>query len=102
LKVSTVLFVLPVVVIAAIIAVANRQAVTFSLDPFSANFPSVAFTLPLYMLVFLSILFGVVLGGATVSLRRRVRRRVPDLAPIADDALETRDPIAHREGQLAE
>jgi uncharacterized integral membrane protein len=96
-KVSTVLFVLPVVIIAAIIAVANRQPVTFSLDPFSANFPAVAFTLPLYLLVFLSILFGVLLGGATVALRRTRRRRVPDLAPVADDALAAREPVARRE-----
>jgi hypothetical protein len=100
-RISTVLIVIPVVIVAAIIALANRQSVTFSLDPFSTSFPSVSFTLPLYGLVFLSILFGVLLGGATMALRRRRRPRVPDLVPITDDALGTTEPMARREGPPA-
>ena len=102
MRLSTGLVVVPVVIVAAIVAVANRQDVTFSLDPFSANFPSVAFTLPLYGLVFLSILFGVLLGGAAVALRRTRRRRAPELVPIADDALAASDSLARREGHPAE
>ena len=97
MRVSTVLIVVPVVTIAAVVAVANRQSVTFSLDPFSVNFPAVAFTLPLYLLVFFSILFGVLLGGATVALRRTRRRNVPDLVPMPADALTTTEPTARRE-----
>lgn len=62
------------VVIAAIVAVANRQAVEFSLDPFSSE-PIVAFSLPLFLLVFLTFLLGVVLGGVTVWWRRVLRAR---------------------------
>ena len=102
MRVSTAIVVVPVVIVAAIIAVANRQDVTFSLDPFSENFPAVAFTMPLYTLVFLAILFGVLLGGASVALRRTRRRRVPDLVPIADDALASSDSMARREGHPAE
>jgi hypothetical protein len=88
-RISTILIVVPAVIGATIVAVANRQSVTFSLDPFSTSFPSVSFTMPLYWLVFLSILFGVLLGGATMALRRRRRPRAPELVPIADDALAT-------------
>jgi uncharacterized integral membrane protein len=77
---------IPIVIVAAIIAVANRQSVTFSLDPFSENFPAVAFTLPLFVLVFLSILFGFLLGAFSVLLKRARRRRAPDLAPVARPA----------------
>jgi uncharacterized integral membrane protein len=89
---------IPIVILAAIIAVANRQSVTFSLDPFSQNFPSVAFTLPLYLLVFFAILFGFLLGAFSVLLKRTRRRRAPDLAPVAKETL----PLETAEGRAAE
>jgi uncharacterized integral membrane protein len=96
-RVTTVLIVIPVVLLAAIIAVANRQAVTFSLDPFSATFPAISFTLPLYGLVFLTFLLGVLLGGATATFRRTRRRRVPDLTPLPEDTLVRPEPPPRRE-----
>jgi uncharacterized integral membrane protein len=73
-KVSTFLVVVPVVALATVVAVANRQAVEFSLDPISTE-PTIAFSLPLYLLVFLTLLLGVVLGGVTVAWRRASRSR---------------------------
>jgi len=94
---SNLLIFLLVAFIASIVAVANRQIVTFSLDPLSANYPSIAFTLPLYLLVFMAILFGVLLGAASVALRRTQRRRARQLAPVGDDALATAEPRSIRE-----
>ena len=72
MKISTFLVVVPVVVVATVVAVANREAVVFSLDPFSAE-PGLAVALPLYLLVFLTFFLGVVLGGVTVWWRRARR-----------------------------
>jgi uncharacterized integral membrane protein len=96
-KLSNIFFLVVVATIAAIVAIANRQVVTFSLDPLSQAYPSVAFTLPLYLLVFFSILFGVLLGGASVGLRRRRRRRALTLPPVADEPLVTAEPRSTRE-----
>ncbi len=74
MKVSNFLVLGTVVALATIVAVANRQTVEFSLDPFSSD-PSVALSLPLYLLVFLTFFVGVVLGGVTVWWRRTVRKR---------------------------
>ena len=80
------------------VAVANRQIVTFSLDPLSTNYPSIAFTMPLYLLVFFAVLFGVLLGGASVALRRSTRRRrTRDVPPVGDHALTPAEARTTRE-----
>jgi uncharacterized integral membrane protein len=87
-RLSSVIILAIVAIIAAMIAVANRQIVTFSLDPLSTNYPSVAFTLPLWLLVFLAMLFGVLLGGASVALNRSTRRRrTREFTPVGEHAL---------------
>jgi len=73
-KISTLLVVVPVVVFAAVVAVANRAPVTFSLDPISDE-SALALSLPLYLLVFLTFFLGVVLGGITVWWRRTISSR---------------------------
>jgi uncharacterized integral membrane protein len=73
--------VVPVVAFAAVVAVANRASVVFSLDPFSSE-PSIALSLPLYLLVFLTFLLGVVLGGVTVWWRRALQSRSSKLSAV--------------------
>ena len=56
-------------------AVANRQAVTLSFDPFSASSPAYAVTLPLFIVVFALVIIGVIVGGTAVWFgQRRIRR----------------------------
>jgi uncharacterized integral membrane protein len=75
MKLSTLFVLVPVAVIAAILAVANREEVTFKLSPFAAGDSATAFIMPLFVLVFLSFLLGVLVGGATLALRRAVNAR---------------------------
>lgn len=70
MKLSTYVLGVPAVVIAAALAVANRQAVDFSLDPFSADHPALAFRLPLYLLLFVVLGIGILLGGTAHALAR--------------------------------
>ncbi len=83
MRLSTLLVVVPVVSVAAVVAVANRADVTFSLDPFSVEAPALALTMPLFLLIFLTFLLGVVLGGLTVWWRRtaQARARAVSIAP---------------------
>ncbi|MEE8438996.1 MAG: hypothetical protein V3S07_05365 [Micropepsaceae bacterium] len=78
MKVSTLVVVVPVVVFATVVAMANRSPVTFSLDPFPGE-PSLALSMPLFLLVFLTFLLGVVLGGVTVWWRRTISSRSSNL-----------------------
>jgi len=79
-KLSTYALGLPAVVIAVVIAVANRQSVVFSLDPFSQTTPAIALRMPLFVLLFLTLGAGVVLGGIASFLSRRGRSSVPPAA----------------------
>ena len=74
MKLSTVFLAVPVAAIATIVAVANRQDVTFKLNPFSDGGPD-AVVMPLFLLVFLSFLLGVLVGGTTIAVRSGLKAR---------------------------
>lgn len=71
MRVSTYVIGIPVAVVAAGIAVANRESVWFSLDPFDRLNPAVSVSLPLFLLVFIAFGAGILLGWiAAVWLRK--------------------------------
>jgi len=67
-KLLSVIFWVPVGVILITVAVSNRQIVTFSIDPVTRIDPFLSLSLPLYMLIFAAILFGIVFGGIAAWL----------------------------------
>ncbi len=75
MKLSTYLVGIPVVVASAVVAVANRQIVTFSLDPFSLSHPAEALSirLPLFVLLLVTLAAGAILGGVAARLSRSGR-----------------------------
>ena len=80
----------PVAVLAVILAVANRTPVTVSLDPFSRGLSVASFTVPLFAVVFLSIILGVVIGGVAVwwkqgRYRKRCRQAESELSGARAD-----------------
>jgi len=64
----------PLTVIIVIFAVANREIVTISLDPLNSIHPALAVKLPLFVLMFILVAFGVVVGGFAAWLRQGVWR----------------------------
>jgi len=95
MRISTLLVVVPVAAVAAALAVANREPVAFQFDPFTSD---AAFVMPLFLLVFLSFLLGVIVGGATMALRRSrtARRRRAAASDIAAAmAMEAAKPPAN-------
>ena len=79
-KIVTAVIVVPLAVIIIAFAVANRQAVTVSFDPFSTTAPAYSATLPLFVLIFVLVILGVIVGGMAAWLRqgkwRRLARRL--------------------------
>jgi uncharacterized integral membrane protein len=61
-------------------AIANRSPVTVSFDPFDRGTPAYVVTLPLYLLSFVILILGVVVGSIvgwfTRGKRRRYQRRL--------------------------
>jgi len=71
-------------------AIANRQTVTVSFDPFNQADPALALSLPLYQLIFLVLICGVAVGGCAAWLRQgkwrsRARRAEKTVALAATE-----------------
>jgi uncharacterized integral membrane protein len=74
-KIVTAVIVVPLAVIIIAFAVANRQSVTVSFDPFSTAAPAYAVPLPLFVLIFILLILGVIVGGVAAWLRQSSWRR---------------------------
>jgi uncharacterized integral membrane protein len=74
-KIVSTLIVVPLAVIIIAFAVANRQSVTVSFDPFSSTSPAYAATLPLFVLIFVLLILGVLVGGAAAWIGQSKWRR---------------------------
>jgi len=66
---------IPLGLIFIVFAVANRHWVTVSFDPFNSSDPSVAVTLPLFVVIIAVAIAGVVAGGSATWFRQRHWRR---------------------------
>jgi len=69
-KIVAAIILVPLAVIIIAFAVANRQIVTVSFDPFSTGEPAASVTLPLFALVILLLIVGVLIGGLASWLRQ--------------------------------
>ena len=74
-KFFTALVVISLGLIFIIFAVANRHFVTVSFDPFNSSDPSVAVTLPLFLVIIVAAIAGVVAGGMATWFRQGRWRR---------------------------
>lgn len=65
----------PIILLAMALAVANRGLVTFSLDPFDPISPAIGLEVPLFLIVLVSVLLGILIGGmgAWAQARRKAR-----------------------------
>ena len=79
-KIVTSIIVIPIAAVIIAFAVANRQTVTVSFDPFSSTSPAYAATLPLFAVIFVVLILGVLIGGVATwfgqSKWRRTARKL--------------------------
>jgi len=74
-KFFTALVVIPLGLIFIVFAVANRHFVTVSFDPFNSTDPSISVTLPLFVVIIVVAILGVIAGGLGTWFRQRRWRR---------------------------
>jgi hypothetical protein len=70
-KLVTALILVPLAVVCISFAVANRQSVIISFDPFDRSDPALSFSVPLFALILVLVIGGVIVGGAAAWLRQR-------------------------------
>ncbi len=74
-RIVTALILVPLAIIVISFAVANRQSVLVSFDPFDQAHPALTRALPLYLLMLMFLIGGVVVGGSAAWLRQGKWRR---------------------------
>jgi uncharacterized integral membrane protein len=92
---------LPIVVLVAAFAVANRQSVVLSLDPFHETDPMWSLQLPLWLLFFVGAFVGLIIGYTAAWFaqgrhRRLARERHKEIARLST-ALEQAQKTAPQE-----
>jgi uncharacterized integral membrane protein len=83
---------IPLGLIFLVFAVANRHSVTVSFDPFNSTNPSIAVTLPLFVVIIAVAIAGVVTGSTATWVRQRHWRRAA--RQHESDARRTREQLA--------
>ncbi|MBI1621864.1 lipopolysaccharide assembly protein LapA domain-containing protein [Aquamicrobium zhengzhouense] len=83
----TVVILIPLAIVLISLAVANRAPADFTIDPFNPGNPALTITLPLFVLLFLALLTGLVIGGVITWLRqgryrKLARKRDAELATV--------------------
>ncbi len=79
-RVLTALILLPLAIVVISLAVANRDNVIVSFDPFDPAHPAFTRALPLYLLMLMLLIGGVFVGGIAAWLRQGKWRRAARLA----------------------
>ena len=77
----------PIAIVAVAFAVANRQVVSISFDPFSSSEPAFALVAPLFLLIFLLLMAGVIIGGVASWIGQARYRKAARRAQSEADEL---------------
>ena len=101
-KLVSYLVLIPLGLVIVALAVANREVITVSFDPFSAAAPAFTLRAPLFVLVFVLVIAGVIIGGIASWLkqgkwRRAARHTEGELRAARDEIDRLRREAATRE-----
>ncbi len=81
----------PLAAVALAFAIANRHVVTVVFDPFGADAPGLQLTAPLFIVLFLAVMLGVLIGGFAAWLAQGKNRKAArvvrsDLAQVRTES----------------
>jgi uncharacterized integral membrane protein len=98
-KFITAVVLIPLAVAIVMFAVANREAVTISFDPFNSASPAFSLKVPLFLLIFALVGLGVLVGGIAAWLRQhkwrvRARRAEADVSRLRAELVDTQRSLA--------
>lgn len=98
-KFLTALVLVPLGIIFLVFAVANRHSVTVSLDAFGSRDPNAGVTMPLFLVIIVVAILGVIAGGVTTWFRQRHWRRAA--RTFENDAIQARADLADLRARIA-
>lgn len=83
-RIVLVVVLVPLAVVLIALAVANRGAIQFTLDPFNPGNPALSVQLPLFVYLLICVMIGVVIGSAITWLRQSRYRRIAKQSQAAE------------------
>lgn len=92
---------IPLALFLILFAVANRQSVVIGFDPFAPDAPAFSVTLPLFAVILIAVMLGVVVGGVASWLRQGKWRREAKVKRAEVSRLETETERARRDAANA-
>lgn len=96
-KIVSALILIPLAALIVLFAVGNRGPVTVAFDPFAAQPPMFLFAMPLFLLLLVVLIAGVIVGGVSAWMRQsRWRRRARRLAAELKSARAEADALRRR------
>lgn len=101
-KIIRALILAPLAIVLVAFAVANREPVTVSFDPFNPAAPALSLTIPLYVLILTLVIAGVIVGGVAAWMRQgKWRGRARRAETRARDLRTENDQLKRRAGSVA-
>jgi uncharacterized integral membrane protein len=98
-RIVVVVILVPVAIVLVALAVANRQVTAFTLDPFNPGNAALTLQLPLFVLLFLTLMLGMVIGGAAAWLKQgRYRKEARVKRREVQNLLQQKQPAAGATG----
>ncbi|MEM8685977.1 MAG: LapA family protein [Pseudomonadota bacterium] len=96
---------LPIAIIIIALSVANRQPVRFSFDPINSASPVLSFEIPLYLLLLLAVIIGIVVGGASSWVnqskwRKAAREARHEMSELRSESLALKQKVSASDNQL--
>ncbi|MCD2179858.1 LapA family protein [Rhizobium sp. C1] len=84
-KLINLVILLPIAIILIVLSVANRHAVTLSLNPFEPSDPVLSLTAPFFVYLFLAVILGALIGSSLTWFsqgkhRKQARRQTQEAA----------------------
>lgn len=75
-RVALIVIVVPLAIILIALAVANRELVAFTVDPFNPGNPSLTYTLPFFVFLFAALALGLLIGSLATWVRQGRYRKL--------------------------
>jgi uncharacterized integral membrane protein len=69
-RVLLIVVVIPIAIVLIALAVANRGPVAFTLDPFNPGNPALTLQMPLFVLLFVTLALGMIIGSVATWIRQ--------------------------------
>ncbi len=100
------LLLLPIALVVLIFSVANRQTVNVVLDPVGLISDGMVVAAPLFVIVFLTLMAGVILGGVATwfaqgSHRRLTRETLADVRALREETRHKNEEVAQLRTEIA-